>query len=264
MSLYLRTLGGLTLHRDGPEGQVVLHRSKALGVLAYLCATSGYAGRRPYLAALFWPAVDQSRALGSLRQAIYYLSKKAETTLLDADEETLAVRADRLRVDLWDFQEALAESRYREAVGLYGGPFLEGLATEGSRELSHWIQAQQDRIRVGLRAAFQRSIAEAREDGRPGEALELAERYAGLDPLDERAQTALVRTHLEAGQRIEAVQAYQRYVTLLDRELGDRPGEELERKVADLRELLFRSPVAEEAERPAAEEGAVGPPRSAR
>jgi DNA-binding SARP family transcriptional activator len=236
---HLRTLGQLSLHPEGPESEPVLRNAKALGVLGYLAGIPGHTARRSHLAELFWPGADTRRGRRSLRQALYYLSKKADAELVRSDAEELALVSERLDVDLWDFDAALEEGRYETAVELYGGPFLEGFQRKAGRELEGWIEAENERIWGGLKTAYHALVTGARQEGRPERAARHARGYVQLNPLDERAQVALIGSLLEAGDQVAAYRAYERYRTLLREELGAEPGEELDAKLRELRTELF-------------------------
>lgn len=236
---HLRTLGQLSLHPEGPESEPVIRNAKALGVLGYLAGIPGHTARRSHVAELFWPGADTRRGRRSLRQAIYYLSKKADAELVRSDAEELALASERLDVDLWDFDAALEEGRYETAVDLYGGPFLEGFQRKAGRELEGWIEAENERIWGGLKMAYQALVTAARQEGRPERAARHARGYVQLNPLDERAQVALIRSLLEAGEEVAAYRAYERYRTLLREELGAEPGEELDGRLRELQTELF-------------------------
>ena len=248
MSYYLRTLGRLSLHDERPDGEVLLGSSKPLALAAYLATSSDRSASRSHLAELFWPGVDASRARRSLRQAVYYLSKRAGAHLLQPEGRRLRLDADRVAADLWRFEEALAEERWEEAVDLCHGPFLAGFDGTGSVEFEHWVEARRERTWSGLKVALHRLVSAALERGDPEEAVARARRLADVNPLDEAAQSALVTALVSGGDRIAALQAYEAYRALLAAELGDRPGQRLESQVEELREALF----------PATEEGPTG------
>jgi DNA-binding SARP family transcriptional activator len=251
----LRTLGQLSLCPDDPDASSVLSDSKSLALLAYVAAAPGRRARRSHLADLLWPHSDPGHARSSLRQAIYYLSQKAEDGLTLSDEGVVAPNPRKLRVDLWRFEEALEEEDWERAVGLYEGPFLGDYSVEGAREFEGWSEAQNERIWSGLKVAYYRIVDEATEAGDFERAIRHARAYVELNPLDETAQRTLIRTQMAAGDRVEAYRSYERYRALLREELGTEPGEELEARVERLRSQLFRAPVVESPAGPRAGSG---------
>lgn len=238
---WLRTLGGLSLHRGGPEGEVLLGSSKSLALLAYVALAPGREASRAHLASLLWPG-DPQRARRSLRQALYYLSKRAGTELLHADDGTLRVAGERLEVDAWAFDRALDAGDLERAVELYGGPFLEGFGADAGREFESWAESRNERIWAGLKAACHELVTGALETGEPGRAVRFAREYVEVNPLDEKARRMLIRAHLAAGDRIQAYRAYEAYRTLLREELDDDPGEALRERMEALRDEIFAGP----------------------
>ncbi|HKK08399.1 MAG TPA: BTAD domain-containing putative transcriptional regulator, partial [Gemmatimonadota bacterium] len=254
-TFHLRTLGGLSLHPGSPEEPPVLGASKQLAVLAYLALAPGRSARRSHLSELLWPGLPRRKARRALRQALYYLTKQAGTELWRADDGTVALAAEKLEVDAWALDRALEEERWADAAELYGGPFLAGFEGKGGTEFDHWAEAQHERLWAGVRAACHALIEEALSGEGPEDAaraVRFARRCVELNPLDERAQEALVRAHLAAGDRVEAFRAYEAYRSLLRTELGEEPGPELASRTAELRETLF--------DRRAEPEGAPVPP----
>lgn len=235
---WLRTLGGLSLHRGGPEGEVLLGPSKSLAVLAYVALAPGREATRSHVASLLWPG-DPQRGRRSLRQALYYLSKRAGTELLRSDDGTLRVAGDRVTVDARAFDRALEEGDLERAVELYGGPFLEGFGADGGREFESWAESQNERIWAGLKAACHELVGRALEAGEPDRAVEHARFYVEVNPLDEKARRMLIRAHLAAGDRVQAYRAYEAYRALLREELEDEPGEELRERMEALRDEIF-------------------------
>jgi len=236
---YLKTLGHLALHDSRPGGRVILSNKKPLAVLAILATMPGSTASREYLADLLWPGVGHDRARRSLRQALYQLSKRVGQDLVVASDITLSLNRELLTVDLWAFDRAMEERDYARAVELCAGPFLPGLERKAGGELSHWIEAQNERLGAALQVAYVQMIADAVRAGNLESAVEHARANAARNPLDEGGQVLLVRTLRAAGRDAEALQSYHGYRKLLAGELGDEPGEELERSAARVREALL-------------------------
>lgn len=240
--LYLRTLGGLSLHR-GPaaDGEAVLSKSKSLLVLAILATRSDRAARRDHLAELLWPGTDRSRALRALRQALFFLRQYA-ADVLESDDEVVRLRPGTIDVDLWELARALEERRWNDAVALYGGSFAAGLERKGGVELEHLIEAEDSRIRAGVDAAFGKAIHAALEDGDVARATVLARDLVRLNPLDETSQRLLVRTLRTGGDDVGAVQAFEAYRALLDGLLEEEPDAGFRETVDRVRRELIEPP----------------------
>ena len=238
---HLRTLGGLSLHEGSPDEPAVLGASKSLAVLVYLARAPGRAALRSHLSELLWPGLPRKKARRALRQCLYYLTQRAGTELWAADDGRLSLADGKLEVDVWTLDRALEEERWADAVEVYGGPFMAGFDGKAGLEFEHWAEAQHERVWAGVKAACHRLVEEALqgEPADPARAVRYAARCVDLNPLDERAQEALVRAHLAAGDRVEAFRAYEAYRTLLREELGEVPGPELAYRTEEIRAALF-------------------------
>jgi hypothetical protein len=171
--------------------------------------------------------------------------------LIEADDSTLNLNVSLLSVDVWEFDRAMEDGDYRRAVDLWGGPFLGGYERRLESELSHWAEAQNERIRSGLEVAYARLVTSGLRDGALEGAVEYARNYAEAFPLHDAAQATLIQTLRAVGNDVEALRVYEAYRQVLRDELGDVPGEELERAARAAREALL-APLGE-ATRAAAE-----------
>jgi DNA-binding SARP family transcriptional activator len=233
--LYLRTLGGLSLHRaSDPDGDAVLANSKTLLVLAILATRPDRTLRRDQLAELLWPGTDRPRALRALRQALFFLRRYA-ADVLESGDEMVRLRPEVLDVDLWRFDRAVEGQRWDDVIVLYGGPFAAGLERKGGVELEHLIEAESSRVRAGLEAAYGRAVTAALGAGDAERASSLARAFVRLHPLDETGQRLLVRALRAAGDDVGAVQAFETYRALLEGLLEERPDEGLRETIARLR-----------------------------
>lgn len=258
---HLRTLGALSLHREGPDGEAVLRDAKALAVLAYLADTPEGSGDRAHLARLLWPLKEASRARAGLRQALYYLRGKTSDgpRLLRSDEHRVALNRRGLTADLWAFEEALGREDWERVLDLHDGPFLGDYSVEGAEEFRRWRDSRDDGIRAGVREACRALVSGGLERDDPGAALRAARCWADMNPLDERAQSALIRALVAAGDRAGAFRAYESYRTLLQEELGETPGPGLSRALEEIRSAGSR-PAPGGAEEGGAPPDAAAPP----
>lgn len=239
---YLRTLGQLALYgRPDPESgsSPLLRNAKSLAVLVYLAAGPNESVGRSRLATLLWPDRDPSEGRSSLRNALYYLKQRTGAPLLDRGEEELSLLPNRLVVDLWQFQEALEAKEWERAIGAYGGTFLASFSPDVSREFEHWAEARNEEVWSGLKAAYHRSVEQLLEEGRHDDAVERAEEYVELNPLDPTAHRAHIDALAAADRKVEALQASQGYRTLLEQELGEEVGDHLRERIQRLRQVVF-------------------------
>ncbi len=230
--LRLRLLGTLAL--EDADGRTVLAHSKPGLLLAVLAATDGQRAPRGYLADLIWPGKSRARARASLRQAIHHLAKLSPELPLDADKQDVWFDASRITVDLWDFDTAMEERRLEDALAVYGGPFLGSGAPSVGRELHHWIEAHNDRIAIAVQVAYPTLVESLLGEGRDAAAVECAQAYARLNPLNEQAQMTLVKTLLSTGDSLRGLQVYHAFRGQLGEEEGDEPSEEFQALIREI------------------------------
>lgn len=240
--LYLRTMGALSLHRDGPDGPVLSEGSKYLVLLAWLSVAPGKRASRDYLSSLLWPTAERKARLSSLRQCLYSLGKDGAASAFESTDDSVALDPQELRTDVDDFRAALEMRDYEAAIRLAPGEFLEGTRNGLGHEIHHWIDAENERIRIGLTLAYSETVGRYLRRQDPARAVEIAREYARREPLSEHAQVLLVQAHRAAGNDPGALAAYEAYRSLLEDAVGDRPGPELEASVARVREELLRTP----------------------
>ena len=240
--LYLRTMGALSLHRDGPEGPVLSEGSKYLVLLAWLSVAPGKRASRDYLSSLLWPTAERKARLSSLRQCLYSLGKDGAASAFESTDDSVALDPQELRTDVDDFRAALEIRDYEVAIRLAPGEFLEGTRNGLGHEIHHWIDAENERIRIGLTLAYSETVGRYLRRQDPARAVEIAREYARREPLSEHAQVLLVQAHRAADNDPGALAAYEAYRSLLQDAVGDRPGPELEASVARVREELLRTP----------------------
>ncbi len=138
------------------------------------------------------------------------------------------VDVDAAAISLASASKALAEGRGDDAVGagcealsVASKPFLVG--GKGT-----WVERRQDEHQE-LHQRVLETLAHAHAmAGSCDEAVSVAEAAVALEPLRESAHLALMAAHAAAGNRAEALRAYERCRRLLAEQLGVRPSEQTE------------------------------------
>ena len=141
----LFTLGGLKLEPDLTDPQPLL-------VLAFV-ALEGERSRGE-LKELFWPhQPDKTKRSKSLSDVVRRL-KGADPRLLEPGRGVLSsYLTSYVGVDALDFQAAVENKRYEEAVELYGGTFLGGLERKRLRlgeEVREWLEGKRSELQEGF------------------------------------------------------------------------------------------------------------------
>ena len=253
--LSLALLGPPIVERDGTV--VGFDTKKAVALLAVLAIT-GREQSRDRLAGLLWPESDTARARGSLRRTLS-VTAAAVGEGLAITRTTVALRPDRMRVDVTDFGALAARpdlASLERAARLYRDDFLAGFSLRDCPEFEGWQASAADGLRQELAAALDRLVVGCVAGGEPARALDHARRWLSLDPLHEPAHQALIRVLAWTGQCSAAVRQYRDLVRILDRELAVRPLPETTRLYDDVRAGRLE-PVPERVR--GAEPGGAGP-----
>jgi DNA-binding SARP family transcriptional activator len=177
---------------------------------------------RTAIAGLLWPDVPEVHAQGSLRSALWRLSKMAPG-LIRARRDTLSL-ADGVQVDVheltcWARQVADPATSVDDLAATQlrlRGELLPGWYDD-------WVLLERDRLRQLRMHALEALADRLAAAGRYGEAVQAACVAMQAEPLRESAHRTLIRVHLAEGNLIEAVHAYESFQALLAGELGVVP-----------------------------------------
>ncbi len=219
-ALAITTLGRFSVSRDGQAIPLVAWQSrKARDLLKMLVARRGRSLTRDAAAEALWPNEEPARlpnrlsvALSTLRRVLDPERAHPPDHLIAADNQSLALRMERVSVDVAVFLDAAAggvalasegdwsaaEQKLRKAEGLYTGDFLEEDLYEDwavdCREEAR--SAAQEVTRLLARAASSRNNEE--------DAIRYLRRLLERDPYDADAWAALVGAQLRLRRYGEA------------------------------------------------------------
>ncbi|NNM05851.1 MAG: protein kinase, partial [Gemmatimonadetes bacterium] len=201
-------------------------------------------------------------------QTIYELRQNLGEEWVESAGNTVRF-AESAWVDSTQFMELTESARHADAVQLYEGPFLEGVHLAQTHPFEEWVERHRARLSRRHRASINAFIEECRSRGDLSAALKSAWKWVGLDPLDDGGQQHLIQLLAETGSRTEALAEYDRYVALLDAELGLEPLDETVELVGAIRGGSFTAPMVrtpaevpqdDGAKEDAGEEGSGGDP----
>lgn len=176
---------------------------------------------RARLAERLWPDLDRDAARAALRRQLYYLDaalrlRGAAPFVRRAGKRLELDPGAPVEIDVLRFERFADEGRLEAAVELYGGELLE-------RADDDVVTPARDRLRARLEAVLEQLVEMCRLDGRREEAIAWSEHLRRLDPYRETNLRALMRLHLDAGDRAAALRTYQGFAELLKRELALDP-----------------------------------------
>src|SRR3989454_6014506 len=151
--LILELLGTLSLRNETGSIPLAAQQKRPLGLLAIL----GLAGRqglsRDRIEAYLWPESSGARAQHALDQTVYAIRHALRSDFILATGRELRLDPDLVRVDVWEFEQAIRTGQWTVAVGHYKGPLLDGFHFADSHELESWIDANHSRLRLGYQKA---------------------------------------------------------------------------------------------------------------
>ena len=197
----------------GASGHSVLPRSrKTRAVLAILALASPRPVLRSKLTGLLWSQRAKEQARGSLRQSVHELQRalgQDTGTLLLADRNHLILFENGLWVDV----RAAAGATAADPQGLevFQPTLLDDL--EGlDPAFDSWLAEQRQRV---TQQALADAEAVLRSELETEPRIAAAERLLIIDRMNEPAWQALIRAHLEQGNRAAAQLAFERYSSAL-------------------------------------------------
>jgi DNA-binding SARP family transcriptional activator len=233
------------------EIQVTSFRSdKVRALLAYLAVEANQPHRRNALAGLLWPDLPEQKAHDNLRLALHRLrgtlaGKNSELpqSFLQVTPKTIQLNpSGECQVDVGLFTGQLAECRAHrhprlqscswcarrmaQAVELYRGELLEGFFLD-SQPFEEWLTIEREALRSQALEALYTLAEHAEYSGDYAQAQRYARRQLEIDAWNEEAHYQLTRALALAGQRSAALAQYEICASLLERELGAEPGDEM-------------------------------------
>jgi len=238
LSLYL--LGPLVM--ESARGPLSIRYNKARALLAYLAIESGFHTRES-LAFLLWPDASAQAGRENLRRMLFQLKDALSADLMESNREVLRLRAENgLWTDVAAFTGVLdAEQRTAAAgapvncervayaVSLYRGEFLQGLELDDAPEFCDWVALQRHQYQQRYLQALGMLVDAYEQEGNLAAAIERAQQWTVLAPLDNAAWHRLLRLLIDTDQLERARQEFQRYRQVLDTELGAPPDAKIAR-----------------------------------
>ena len=234
--LFLRTFGGVSLHRghwDGPSLSIDKKRVRTL--LGVLAAWANSTLSRDMCVEILWPNSDADSAINSLNQTVFQLRRFIDPKYRGGESpeyvistpDQVGLNPDLIHTDLAELRKLPAQlsgaawsqrqEAARLAVRLLRGEFLADLPYE------EWSSMQQMRVHSEVRSLLLPIAVASPSDF----ASEVSHRAAAalllLDPWDEKAVVALAHGLARSGQRIAARKVVIDFAARLERELDEQP-----------------------------------------
>jgi predicted ATPase/DNA-binding SARP family transcriptional activator len=252
--LTLSLLGSFEVRLEG-KPVTAFDSNKVRALLAYLAVEAERPHSREALAGLLWPDVPDRvahtnlrNALANLRKAIHdpqavpphlFITRKTIQFNVASDHwldvaafQALVVPAVKVRAQGGRTEDL---EGLEEALGLYRGPFLEGLFVGNSAAWEEWCLQVRERLdREGLEA-LEHVAAGYEQRGELERALGHARRQVEWAPWWEEGHRRLMRLLARCGQRSAALAQYEACRRALTKELDVEPDPETVRLYEQIR-----------------------------
>ncbi|MBA3445071.1 MAG: AAA family ATPase [Gemmatimonadales bacterium] len=178
--------------------------------------------RRERLAELLWPKGSPTEARHSLATALSTLRPRLGPEGLESSRDHARLTPGRVNLDL-DLLEA-GDILGNEISGpLEVTAFLDGFDIADSSEFTHWKDGQQARLLPAIKDALVVLIDQCRRTGDSRQIERLADRMLALDDLSEEAIRAKMEARAFAGDRLTALEIYEKWRKQLAEELQAAP-----------------------------------------
>src|SRR6266567_7110467 len=241
--LVLDLLGTLSLRDETRPVPVAAQQKRPLGLLAILGLGGKPGLSRDRIEAYLWPESSGARAQHALDQTVYAIRHALGSDVILTTARELRLNAELVRVDAWEFEQAIRAGQWTAAVGHYKGPLLDGFHFADSHELESWIDSNRSRLRLEYQKAIEFLANSSTEAGDHSQSVTWWRRLANSDPLSAGAAKKLMLVLAAAGDRAGAVQYARVYQELVRQELEMEPDAE----IADLAATLSRQAITEAA-----------------
>src|SRR5881396_653265 len=241
--LTLELLGTLSLRDETRLVPVAAQQKRPLGLLAILGLGGTPGVSRDRIEAYLWPESSGARAHHALDQTVYAIRQALGSDLILSTARELRLNSDSVRVDVWEFEQAMRAGQWAAAVGHYKGPLLDGFHFAESSELESWIDTNRTRLRLDYQKALESLANLAAEASDHSQSVMWLRRLANSDPFSAGATKKLMRALAAAGDRAGAVKHARLYQELVRQELEMEPDAE----IADLAAALSRQAITEAA-----------------
>src|SRR5437879_10267907 len=222
--LILELLGTLSLRDETRPVPVAAQQKRPLGLLAILGLGGKPGLSRDRIEAYLWPESSSARAQHALDQTVYAIRHALGSDVIVATGRELRLNPDLVRVDVWEFEEAIRAGQWTAAVGHYKGPLLDGFHFADSHELDSWIETNRTRLRLEYQKAIEFLANLAADASDHSQTVMWLRRLANSDPLSAGATHKPMLALAAAGDRAGAVQYARAYQAVARQAIERAPG----------------------------------------
>lgn len=225
----LRALGPPAVEVDGEGAPRELTWRKNLALLLYLARSPDRCRTREHLATLLWGEKNEEAARHSLNEALRTLRQHGGEDLVVSDGRQVVLDGERVRLDTERLEDALEAGDWEAGAELVRGVFLEGFGVPDASGFEDWMSAERRLWTDRSIRALSGLVSERLAGGKLEEARRAAERIRRLDPRSSSGVRGLMKVRALAGERAEALEAFEAWADDVRAELGLEPDPETQR-----------------------------------
>lgn len=229
----LRTLGGLTLERDGRVLPAAAGQPRRLALLA-LVAAHGAAGiARDRVLGLLWPELPQERARHALAQLRYAIRRDLAGDPFAAGRD-LRLDPACLASDRALLEAALGAGDAEQVALRYRGRWLDGFFLSNAPEFERWTGEERGRLHARVVACLRRTARAAAAGPNPETSADRWGWLLAVEPTDAEGAVQRARALLQLGDEAGAIAAARAHREARARDLELPPDPTVARIEADL------------------------------
>jgi DNA-binding SARP family transcriptional activator len=180
---------------------------------------------RSFIAGTLWPDCSEAQAHANLRATLSRLRRRDHVDIVDASRASLRLRTT-VKVDVHDL--------IRTASGVLSGtPYSWWTAVRqltGDQLLlgwyDDWVLHHREQMRQLCLHGLESIADDQHKQGHYSAAVQAGLASIAIEPLRESAHRQVIRAHLAAGNRGEAIRQYESLRRLLLTEMGAEPSDE--------------------------------------
>ena len=232
--LVIELLGTLSLRDEAGLIPLATQQKRPLGLLAILALGGRQGLSRHRIEAYLWSESTTARARHALDQAVYNIRHALGRDVILSTGQELRLNPEFVRVDVWEFDDAIRAKQWAAALGVYKGTLLEGFHFGDSRELESWMDAERARLLMEYQTAIESLANLSALAGDHSQEVIWRRRLAGSDPLSPGPAKKLIRVLATAGDRAGAVRYARQYQELVRQQLAMEPDSEIEHLASSL------------------------------
>lgn len=234
--LFLRTLGGVSLHRSDWNGPTLeIDKKRVRTLLALLAARAHTTLTRDMAIDTLWPEADADAAINNLNQTVFQLRRYIDPGYKGGESpeyvistsEQVALNPDLVHTDLEEIRRLPAkaiggdwkrrQTSARRAIALVRGEFLADLRYE------EWTTVQQVSVHNEVRERLMPIALSAGTSYDTDVSVSAAMALISLDPFDEGAVIALAKCLADSGRRVAARDVIIDFARRMTAELDEGP-----------------------------------------